>query len=88
MYDDYIFTGSTARVARFWDNLLKYWENVLAGLRPDGMWTGSCLNDIRITPNCQPGAVACSSGMITPWIIERCACHACVCVSVCLWTDG
>jgi hypothetical protein len=71
MYDDYVWTQSTARVERFWPQLQRYWQNVLADLRPDGVWTGSCLNDIRITPGCPAGSRACASGMITPWVIER-----------------
>ena len=71
MYDDWCFTGDTSRIRRFWPQLVRYWNRVLQDLRPDGMWTGACLNDIRVTPGCVPGSIACSSGMVTPWVIER-----------------
>lgn len=71
MYDDFAWTHSTERVSRFWPQLVRYMDWLLSFLRPqDAVWTGSCLNDIRVTPGCgrfQP----CSSGIVTPWVIER-----------------
>lgn len=77
MYDDFVFTGDTALIRKYWSQLVLYWHHVLQDLRSDGMWTGDCLNDIRITPGCPPGSVACSSGMVTPWVIERLCCVFC-----------
>ena len=71
MYDDFAWTNTTGRIARFWPQLVLYWKRVLSDVQADGRWTGSCLNDIRVTPNCPPGSTVCASGIVTPWIIER-----------------
>lgn len=71
MWDDWVFTGDTTRILTYWPKLRQYWIKVLQDLREDGMWTGPCLNDLRVTPGCPGGSVACSSGMVTPWVIER-----------------
>ena len=70
LYDDYLWTGKTDMVRYCWTPLKKYWDNVLSHLGADGVWrTNLILADIRVGTHCQNDSQ--SSGMITPWMIER-----------------
>ena len=70
LYDDFLWTGKTDLIKTNWNTLRKYWDNVLAHTGEDGVWrTARVLADIRVGIHCQNDSQ--SSGMITPWIIER-----------------
>ena len=70
LYDDYMWSGSTEMIAKYWDVLVKYWEHVLSMVNEEGLWlTPHVLADIRIGVRCTTGNH--SSGIVTPWIIER-----------------
>jgi hypothetical protein len=70
LYDDYLWTGDTEFLARYWETLERYWEGALAHLGEDGVWyTSQVLADIRV--GVHPEGNRASSGMITPWMIER-----------------
>ncbi len=70
LYDDYRWTGKTDLVKEYWTTLEKYWANVLARTGPDGVWrTARVLADLRVGLHCQNDSQ--SSGIVTPWIIER-----------------
>ncbi len=69
IYDDYLWTGSTDLIRAYWTHLCKYWKLVLSHVDERGLWrTGRVLADIRVGH--RPKGKQ-SSGMITPWIIER-----------------
>jgi hypothetical protein len=69
IYDDYMWSGRTDLVRRYWDNVCRFWECVLKHVDEKGVWrTNNVLADIRI--GVRPGPNA-SSGLVTPWIIER-----------------
>ena len=70
LYDDYLWTGQTDLIERHWDTLTRYWDNVLSHTGEDGVWrTSRVYADIRI--GLQPENDKQSSGIVTPWIIER-----------------
>ncbi len=69
LWDDYLWTGSTERIARYWPNLQKLLELLLSHVDERGLWiTQNILRDLRVGLPLEPGQ---SSGMITPWLIER-----------------
>jgi hypothetical protein len=69
IYDDYMWTGRTDLVLRYWDNICRFWDCVLRHVDQDGLWrTNNVLADIRVGVGVPPNA---SSGIVTPWIIER-----------------
>jgi len=68
LWDDYQWHGSPERVRRYWPVLQKYWQGLLAHVH-DGLWvTPLVFADIRVGLHPGPGQ---SSGIVTPWIIER-----------------
>jgi len=70
LYDDYQWTGSTRLVERYWPNLKRYWENVLARAGEDGLFrTRRVLADIRV--GVHPDSDRQSSGIVTPFMIAR-----------------
>lgn len=70
LYDDYIWTGETDLLHKYWRNMVSYWENVLALVDENGIWlTRRVLADIRTGLRCRTNEQ--SSGIVTPWIIER-----------------
>jgi hypothetical protein len=69
LWDHYLWTGKPDIVRRNWDALCRYWKHALAPLGEDGIWrTNAVLADIRVGQRCEPKQ---SSGIVTPWIIER-----------------
>ncbi len=69
IYDDYMWTGQTDRIERYWENIGKYWDNVLSHVDESGVWKAQhVLADIRVGVHPRQGQ---SSGIVTPWIIER-----------------
>ena len=70
LYDDYIWTGRTELIRRYWDNLSRYWEKALSEVDENGLWkTDDVLADIRVGVHCANDNQ--SSGIVTPWMIER-----------------
>jgi hypothetical protein len=70
LYDDYYWTGETARIEVYWPNLKRYWGNVLAHVDRNGIWrTERVLADIRVGRH--PENDGQSSGIATPFLIER-----------------
>lgn len=70
LYDEYMWTGDTGLVETYWPNVVKYWDNVLSHVNEEGLWlTHRVLADIRVGLHCENGKQ--SSGIVTPWIIER-----------------
>jgi hypothetical protein len=69
LHDQYMWSGEIDDVRPYWEPLRKYWANVLSHVREDGVWyTPQVLADIRMATGCGPDE---SSGMVTPWMIER-----------------
>jgi hypothetical protein len=70
LYDDYMWTGRTDLVKRYWRNLCRYWDNVLSHVDEEGLWrTNQVLADIRVGMHCEHEQQ--SSGIVTPVMIER-----------------
>jgi len=70
LYDAYLWTGDPKIVKEYWPQLCKYWKLVLSKVDSNGLWlTNHVLADIRI--GVHPANPDQSSGMVTPWIIER-----------------
>jgi len=70
IYDEYMWTGDTDFVRKYWKNVVSYWDdNVLKLVDESGLWrTGRVLADIRVGVRPRGNH---SSGIITPWMIER-----------------
>lgn len=69
LHDQYMWSGDLNDVRPYWGNLVKYWNNVLSHVREDGIWyTPQVLADLRMDTGTGKDE---SSGMVTPWIIER-----------------
>ncbi|MBN1816574.1 MAG: hypothetical protein JW828_04390, partial [Sedimentisphaerales bacterium] len=70
LYDDYYWTGNEDRIRQYWDPLCRYWKAVLSLADEEGLWrTPHIFADIRVGIKLrQPHQ---SSGIVTPWIIER-----------------
>ena len=69
LYDDYMWTGKTDLLLRYWDNLERFWNNTLANVDARGVWrTNRVFGDIRT--GVHPTAKQ-SSGIVTPFLIER-----------------
>lgn len=70
LYDQYMWTGQAEWVQRYWDVLCRYWDNALSHVDKDGIWrTNAVLADIRV--GLHPENDKQSSGVVTPWMIER-----------------
>ncbi len=69
IFDDYVWSGQTDLIAKYWDNICRFWDCVLKHVDESGLWrTNNVLADIRVGVRPDPTA---SSGLVTPWIIER-----------------
>ncbi len=70
LHDEYMWTGETELIQTYWENLLRYWEQVLSLVNDDGLWlTNRVFADIRV--GLRPQNEHYSSGIVTPWMIER-----------------
>lgn len=70
LYDDYMWTGQTDLVKEYWDTLCRFWDNCLKHVDEQGLWkTPHILADIR--NSLRPENDKQSSGIVTPWIVER-----------------
>ena len=69
LHDQYMWSGNIDDVRPYFGTLCKYWEGALSHLQPNGLWTTpSVLADLRVGVHAKAGQ---SSGMVTPWMIER-----------------
>ncbi|MGE5647114.1 MAG: alpha-L-rhamnosidase C-terminal domain-containing protein [Acidobacteriota bacterium] len=70
LYDDYIWTGETVRIAKYWDALRRFWDNALAHTDDNGIWRADAvLADINV--GARVASPRESSGVVTPFLIER-----------------
>ena len=70
LYDEYMWTGDVDVIRTYWEPLCRYWENALSHVGQDGLWrTRRVFADIRVGKKMQSESQ--SSGIVTPWIIER-----------------
>lgn len=70
IYDDYMWTGDVEFLKQYWGSLCSYWKAILSHVDEEGLFRAShLLGDIRVGLN--PVTPEDSSGMITPWVIER-----------------
>jgi hypothetical protein len=69
LYDDFVWTNDLEFLARHWASVLRLWDRLLDDVGDDGIWrTSAVLGDVR---NSELPPAGGSSGLITPWIIER-----------------
>jgi hypothetical protein len=69
LYDDYLWSGDPQRVRRYWPALKRYWAGTLKNVNREGLFiTPHVLADLRVGQHPEEGQ---SSGIVTPWIIER-----------------
>jgi hypothetical protein len=67
LWDDWMWTGRTDYVERFFPALKRFWDGVLQNVSADGLWLENLLNaDIRNSLIPLEGG---SSGMISAWLI-------------------
>ncbi len=70
LYDQYMWTGDSKWIERYWPQLQKYWQAVLKLVDEEGLWrTNHIFADIRVGVKLSKPHQ--SSGIVTPWIIER-----------------
>jgi hypothetical protein len=70
LYDDYMWTADKEFLRRYWPTLQRFWGGVLARVGEDGVWrTRRVMADIRV--GLHPQSDAQSSGIVTPFMIER-----------------
>ncbi|MBN1845825.1 MAG: hypothetical protein JW810_09095 [Sedimentisphaerales bacterium] len=70
LYDQYVWTGDKTWIERYWPHVQAYWRAVLKHVDEQGLWrTSHLFADIRV--GVHPQAPHQSSGIVTPWIIER-----------------
>jgi hypothetical protein len=69
LYDDFVWHNDLDFVRSHWATVLRFWDRLLEDVGDDGIWrSSSVLGDVRNSVRPPLGA---SSGLITPWIIER-----------------
>jgi hypothetical protein len=69
LYDDYLWTGDTSRIHKYWPQVTKWWAEVLAKVDADGLWRDDrVFADIRI--GVHPSANQ-SSGIASAQMIQR-----------------
>lgn len=69
LYDDFVWHHDLDFVADHWSTVQRLWARLLEDVGDDGIWrAASVLGDVR---NSVPPPAGASSGLITPWIIER-----------------
>lgn len=69
LHDDYMWTGQTDLVTRYWEQLRRFWADALSNVDAQGVWrTAKVFGDIRVGvhPNSKQ-----SSGIVTPYLIQR-----------------
>lgn len=71
LYDDYMWTGETARIQQYWPEVTKWWGLVLSSVDAEGLWRDpNVFADIRIGVHAAQGQ---SSGIASAQIIQRLA---------------
>ncbi|MFF1572536.1 hypothetical protein ACFVWR_07285 [Leifsonia sp. NPDC058292] len=69
LYDDFVWHSDLDFLASHWPTVLRFWDRLLQDVGDDGVWrSASVLGDVRNSVLPQEGT---SSGLVTPWIIER-----------------
>lgn len=69
IYDDYMWTGDTSRIQRYWPEVTKWWALVLSKVGDDGLWRDpDVFADIRVGTHASAGQ---SSGIASAQIIQR-----------------
>jgi hypothetical protein len=69
LYDDFVWNNDLEFLRHHWASVLRLWDRLLDDVGDDGIWrSSSVLGDVRNSELPPAGA---SSGLITPWIIER-----------------
>jgi hypothetical protein len=69
LHDDFMWTGQTDLVERYWAQLTRYWKEALSHVDADGLWrTSAVFGDIRVGVHPSEGQ---SSGIVTPYLIQR-----------------
>lgn len=70
LYDDYQWSGKTGLIQRYWNALEQFWRNTLSHVDRNGIWRSRrVLADIRV--GVHPNSDLQSSGIVTPFLIER-----------------
>lgn len=70
IHDNFMWTGDVEFLKEYWGNLCLYWDAILSHVNEEGLFLANhLLGDIRVGVN--PTSNEESSGMITPWVIER-----------------
>ncbi len=70
LYDQYMWTGQTEPVRQYLNALDRHWKTILSHVDDEGLWrTNRVFADIRV--GLHPENDTQSSGIVTPWIIER-----------------
>lgn len=70
LWDDYQWSGSTRLARQYWPHLCRYWDHTLSLVDEEGIWrTNHVFADIRVGVHCALPRQ--SSGLVTPWMIER-----------------
>ncbi len=69
IYDDYLWTGDTSRVQKYWPEITRWWALVLSKVDANGLWRDSnVFADIRVGTHASAGQ---SSGIASAQIIQR-----------------
>ena len=69
LYDDYMWTGQTDLVTRYWEQLRRFWSEALSHVDTNGVWrTSKIFADIRVGVRLSGKQ---SSGVVTPFLIQR-----------------
>ena len=69
LYDDYLWTGDTSRIAAYWPQVQAFWTHVLHSVSSSGVWIDeNVFADIRIGVHPRAGQ---SSGIVTAQLIDR-----------------
>lgn len=70
LYDDYLWSGRTDLIKRYWSVLAAFWQNTLSRVDEQGIWRSRrVLADIRV--GVHPSSDSQSSGIVTAFLIER-----------------
>jgi hypothetical protein len=69
LHDDYMWTGQTDLITRYWEQLRRFWSDALSNVDANGIWrSGKVFGDIRV--GVHPSDKQ-SSGIVTPYLIQR-----------------
>ncbi|MCX7018288.1 MAG: hypothetical protein NTY46_04670 [Candidatus Sumerlaeota bacterium] len=70
LFDEFMWSANRVLLDRHWSTLCRYWNNILAHVDARGLWLHPrVLADIRVGLHAEDATQ--SSGIVTPWLIER-----------------